>query len=292
MAKDKEKRKKITIPDLYELRDRKEPITWLTAYDYPTAYLEDQAGIEMILVGDSVGMTVYGYEGTLQMTMDIMIEHTKAVRRAIKYAFLVGDMPYMSYQVTPQQAIENAGRFMREAGTDAVKLEGGERVANTIRAIVSAGIPVIGHIGLTPQSSALLGGFRIQGKDAQTAKSLIDDAIALERAGVFAILLECVPNKVAKLIKEHVSVLVFGIGAGDACDGQLLIVHDILGLFQFFKPKFVKRYANLSETMLEAFKSYRQDVKEKKFPQPEHFYLIDDEEYEKLLDLIADKKKV
>lgn len=287
MVKEKtEQRKKITIPDLYELRDKGEPITWLTAYDYPMAYLQDQAGIEMILVGDSVGMTVYGYQGTLQMTMDIMIEHTKAVNRAIKYAFLVGDMPYMSYQITPEKAVENAGRFMSEAGCDAVKLEGGERVCPTVRAIVNAGIPVIGHIGLTPQSSALLGGFRIQGKDAETAKSLIDDAIALEKAGVFAILLECVPNKVAKLIKERVSVLVFSIGAGDAADGQLLIVHDILGLFQFFKPKFVKRYANLSETILQAFKNYREDVKTRNFPQPEHFYSIKDEEYEKLLEML------
>lgn len=275
-------RKKVTILDLYDMKRKGEKISWLTAYDYPTALLEDQAGIEMILIGDSASMVVYGNEGTLPITMDTMVEHSKAVRKAAKFAFVIGDMPFLSYQVNAEEAVRNAGRFMKEAGTDAIKLEGGIRIADKVKAIVNAGIPVIGHIGLTPQSSSMLGGFKVQGKDAESVKQLIEDAKALEEAGVLGILLECVPTKVSKMIMENVSVLVFSIGAGNVCDGQLLIVHDMLGLFQAFTPKFVKKYANLSEVVLKAFKDYRDEVKKGIFPGPEHAYSISPEELKKL----------
>ena len=273
---------KITIPKLYEMRTRKEPITWLTAYDYPTALLMDRAGIEMILVGDSAGMTMLGYQTTLPVTMDQMITFTAAVCRAVKYAFVIGDMPYMSYQISPEEAIRNAGRFMAECGTDAVKLEGGARVAPVIEAITNAGIPVIGHIGLTPQSASQLGGYKAQGRTAEGARQLIDDAKALEEAGAFAILLECMPAEVATIITRQAKIPILGLGSGDHCDGQLMIVHDMLGLFERFTPKFIKRYANLSAAMLEAFTRYRDDVKTEKFPQPEHFYTMVKGEAEKL----------
>lgn len=275
-------RNKITIPDLYKMRDQGEPISWLTAYDFPMAQLEEQTGIEMILVGDSASMVVYGNEGTLPIKMDTMIEHTKAVRKGAPTAFVVGDMPFMSYHVSSEDAVANAGRFMKEAGCDAIKLEGGVRVADKVKAIIDAGIPVVGHIGLTPQSSAMLGGFKVQGKDAASAKSMIEDAKILEKAGVFGILLECVPTKVTQIIKDSVSVLIFGIGAGDVCDGQILIIHDILGLYQCFTPKFVRQYANLSPLILEALKKYRDEVKAHKFPGPEHAFSIKESELKKL----------
>jgi len=279
----KQEREKITIPKLYEMKARGEKITWLTAYDYPTALLEDRAGIEMILVGDSAGMTVLGYDTTLPVTMEQMITFTAAVCRAVKYAFVIGDMPYMSYQVSIEEAIRNAGRFMAECGTDAVKLEGGARVANIVEAIVNAGIPVMGHIGLTPQSYTQLGGYKVQGRDAVTARRLIEDAKILEEAGAFAILLECIPAKVAKIITERANVPILGLGSGSDCDGQLLIVHDMLGLFEKFVPKFVKQYVNLSPIILDAFTRYRQEVKSGEFPQPEHYYAIEEEELEKIL---------
>jgi 3-methyl-2-oxobutanoate hydroxymethyltransferase len=266
------------------MKRRKEKISWLTAYDYPTALFMDAAGIEMILVGDSLGMVVLGYESTLPVTMDTMIPHTQAVRRGAKHAFLVGDMPYMSYQPSIETAIRNAGRFMAEAGCDAVKLEGGVRVADRVKGIVDSGIPVVGHIGLTPQSSAQLSGFKVQGKDAESAKALVEDAKALAAAGAFAILLECVPTKISSLIMSSVSSVVFGIGAGDVCDGQLLISHDILGLFQAFTPKFVKRYAELGKVMEAAFAAYRDDVKAGKFPGPEHAFSISETELKKAAD--------
>lgn len=275
-------RNKITIPDLYKMRDQGEPISWLTAYDFPMAQLEEQTGIEMILVGDSASMVVYGNEGTLPIKMDTMIEHTKAVRKGAPTAFVVGDMPFMSYHVSSEDAVANAGRFMKEAGCDAIKLEGGVRVADKVKAIIDAGIPVVGHIGLTPQSSAMLGGFKVQGKDAVSAKSMIEDAKVLEKAGVFGILLECVPTKVTRIIKDSVSVLIFGIGAGDVCDGQILIIHDILGLYQCFTPKFVRQYVNLSPLILEALKKYRDEVKAHKFPGPEHAFSIKESELKKL----------
>ena len=279
--------KKLTIPELYAMRDRGEKIIFLTAYDYPTALLEDKAGIDLILVGDSVAMTVLGYDTTLPMTMDEMLVFTKAVTRAAQRAFVIGDMPYMSYQVSAEEAIYNAGRFMAEAGTDAVKLEGGARMADKVEAIVRSGIPVMGHIGLTPQSYTQLGGFRAQGRDAVTAKHLIDDALALQEAGVFSILLECIPAKVAELIYERLDILVLSLGSGPAADGQMMIVHDMLGLFEKFTPKFVKRYVNLSEEILKALGEFIADVRGGRFPQPEHLYGIPEEEFVKLRAMVG-----
>jgi 3-methyl-2-oxobutanoate hydroxymethyltransferase len=274
--------KRISIPYLYELKKRGEPISWLTAYDYPLAYLVDQAGIEMILVGDSASMVVYGNSSTLPITMDTLIEHCQAVRRGAPNSFVIGDMPFLSYQVSVSEAVYNAGRFLKEGNCDAVKLEGGVRVAETIKAIVNAGIPVVGHIGLTPQSSSMLGGFKVQGKDVESAISLIEDANALEKAGTFGTLLECVPTKITSIIRKTVSNLVFGIGAGDDCDGQLLIIHDILGLYQCFTPKFVKQYVNISAIISDALKNYRNDVKNRQFPQPEHSFTIPSSELQKV----------
>lgn len=275
-------RKKITIPRLHEMKRRGEKISFLTAYDYPTALLEDRAGIEMILVGDSAAMCMLGHETTLPITMDEMIMLSSAVTRATRYAFVIGDMPYMSYQPSDREAIHNAGRFMAEAGVDSVKLEGGVRIAARIAAITGAGIPVMGHIGLTPQSYTQLGGFRSQGKDVESALRLIRDAEAVQEAGAFALLIEAVPAEVAELITERVSIPVLSIGAGGACDGQLLIVHDILGLFEAFTPRFVRRYANLSEIMSEAFVTYRNEVRSGAFPAREHQYPISAEELEVL----------
>ncbi|MCS6908094.1 MAG: 3-methyl-2-oxobutanoate hydroxymethyltransferase, partial [Anaerolineales bacterium] len=228
-------RKKITLPYLFQKAQEGEPISWLTCYDYPTAYLQEQAGVEMILVGDSLGMTVLGYDTTLPVTMDDMIRHAAAVRRGAPTAFVVGDMPYMSYQPSDEIAVKNAGRFMAEAGCDAIKLEGGKAMAPRIRAIVDAGIPAIGHLGLTPQSVSALGGFRLQGKTAALAKKIIEDAKALEEAGAFAILLEMVPDRLCKLIKERAkNTLIFSLGSGPHAHGQLLIFHDMFGLY----PKF------------------------------------------------------
>ncbi|MFH1422278.1 MAG: 3-methyl-2-oxobutanoate hydroxymethyltransferase [Planctomycetota bacterium] len=282
MAKEEKKRGKVVIPYLYELREKGEPISWLTAYDFPTAQLMEQAQIEMILVGDSASMTVYGNSSTLPITMDTLINHCRAVRNAAPNCFVVGDMPFLSYQCSAEDAIRNAGRFMKEAGCDAVKLEGGVRVAPMVKGIVNAGIPVIGHIGLTPQSSAMLGGFKVQGKSAESAKALLEDALALQDAGAFSVLLECVPTPVSQLIKEKAEVLIFGIGAGPGLDGQLLILHDIIGLFQTFQPKFVKQYVKVSDIILKALNEYISDVKNKSFPAKEHEYSISAEELEKL----------
>lgn len=279
------KREKITLTTLQEMRKRGEPVSWLTAYDYPTALLMDRAGVEMILVGDSAGMTVLGLETTLPVTMDQMITFTAAVCRAVEYAFVVGDMPFMSYQVSAEEAIRNAGRFMAECGTDAVKLEGGVRVTPVVEAITNAGIPVLGHIGLTPQSHTQQGGFRAQGRTAEAGLRLIEEAKALEEAGACAILVECVPAEVARMIKERAGVPIYSIGSGPHCDGQLMIVHDMIGLFERFVPKFVKRYANVSPILLEAFASYHRDVKAGEFPQPEHVYSMVEGEAEKLREL-------
>jgi 3-methyl-2-oxobutanoate hydroxymethyltransferase len=274
-------RDKITLNYLYEKMEEGEKISWLTAYDYPTANYAEQAGIEMILVGDSGGMTLLGYDSTLPVSMDEMAVMTKAVTRATDTTFVVGDMPYMSYQPSDEKAIESAGRFMGECGTDAVKLEGGRRMASRVEAIVEAGIPVIGHIGMTPQSAAQLGGYKSQGKDAESAEELLADAKALEDAGAFAVLLEAIPERVGKRIYEEADVPIYGIGAGASTDGQLLIVQDILGLFELFKPKFVKRYAELGDEMVEAMAQYREEVKEGEFPKEEHCYRMPEEEYEK-----------
>ena len=275
-------RDKVTIPYLYSLREKGELISWMTCYDYPMSALEEQAGIEMILVGDSASMVVYGETSTLPIKMDTLIEHCKAVRRGAPTAFVIGDMPFLSYQVSVHDAVYNAGRFMKEAGCDAIKLEGGVRIAETVKAIVNAGIPVVGHIGLTPQSSSMLGGFKAQGKDAQSAKLLVDDAKALEKAGVLGMLLECVPTKVSQYIKSNVNCLTFGIGAGDAVDGQLLIIHDILGLYPCFTPKFVKQYARISDVILDAVKNYIGDVKGRKFPEEKHAFTIAPSELKKM----------
>jgi 3-methyl-2-oxobutanoate hydroxymethyltransferase len=283
-------RKKMTITDLYALREKGEKISWLTAYDFPSAQFMEEAGIEMILVGDSAAMTMHGHPDTMPITMDEMVSHAKAVKRGAPNAFLVGDMPFMSYHVSAEDAIAHAGRFMKECGMDAIKLEGGVRVAEKVKAIVNAGIPVIGHIGLTPQSSAMLGGFKVQGKDVESARAMIADAEALEEAGAFAILLECVPTAVSKVIRERVDTLVFSIGAGPVCDGQLLIMHDVVGLFQAFQPKFCKQYCNLAEIMTRAFTDYRKDVKDGTFPAKENEFSIKKSELAKLEEALAEMK--
>lgn len=275
-------RKKITPIDIQTMKHEGRKITMLTAYDYPMALLEDRAGIDIILVGDSLGMTVLGYENTIPVTMDEMIHHTKAVCRGAKYALIIGDMPFMSYNTSERDAIINAGRFMKEGGTDAVKLEGGASVKDIVRTIVKAGIPVMGHIGLTPQTISMLGGFKVQGKDAQAAQKIIDDALILEDSGAFAVLLEAIPAPIAKKITERLRVPTIGIGAGIHCDGQVLVVHDMLGLFDRFTPKFAKRYVNLSELMLQAFETYREEVLKGDFPTDQHSFHIDEKELSKV----------
>jgi len=277
-----EPRKKITLPYLFDKVARGEPITWLTCYDFPTAYLQEQAGIEMILVGDSLGMTMLGYESTLPVTMEDMIRHSQAVRRGAPTAFLVGDMPYMTYQPSVETAIRNAGRFMAEASCDAIKLEGGTAMADRIKGIVDSGIPAIGHLGLTPQSVSALGGFKVQGKDAQGAQKIIDDALSLEEAGAFSVLLEAVPAPIAKMVTERLTVPTIGIGAGVHCDAQVLVVHDMLGLFDRFTPKFAKKYVNLSELILKALDTYREEVIKGEFPTDQHSFHIDEKELTKI----------
>lgn len=278
-----EERTKVTILDLQEKKRKGQPITMLTAYDYPTALLVDRAGIDMILVGDSLAMVVLGHENTVSVTMEEMLHHCRAVSRGAKYALLVGDMPFMSYQVSPTQAIENAGRFLKEAHMDVVKLEGGRDVALVVKAIVTAGIPVVGHIGLTPQTISKLGGFKVQGKTIEAARRLIDDALALEDAGCFAIILEAIPDRVAQIITERVRVPTIGIGAGVHCDGQVLVLHDMIGLFDRFTPKFVKRYVNIFPELIAALQTYKEDVEQHRFPGPEHGFTIKDEVYQALL---------
>jgi 3-methyl-2-oxobutanoate hydroxymethyltransferase len=280
-------RKKITLPDLFKKVDQDEPITMLTCYDYPTAYFQEQAGIDMILVGDSLGMTMLGYEGTLPVTMDDMIRHTQAVRRGAPTAWLIGDMPYMSYQINVEEAIRNAGRFMAEASTDAVKLEGGAEMADRVAGIAAAGIPVMGHLGLTPQSVSSLGGFRLQGKGALQAKKIIDDAKALEKAGAYAILLELVPDRVCQLITERAeNCIIISLGSGPEAHGQLLIYHDMFGLYPKFKPRMAKVYGNAGEVILNGLKSYAVEVRDKQFPASEHYFGMKDDEYEELLNLL------
>jgi 3-methyl-2-oxobutanoate hydroxymethyltransferase len=275
-------RKKITPVDIQAMKKQGKKISMLTAYDYPLALLEDRAGIDIILVGDSVAMTVLGYENTLPVTMDEMIHHTKAVVRGAKHPLIIGDMPFMSYNSSEREAIINAGRFMKEGGADAVKLEGGVSVKEIVRAIVKGGIPVMGHIGLTPQTISMLGGFKVQGKDAQAAQKIIDDALSLEDAGAFSVLLEAVPAPIAKMVTERLRVPTIGIGAGIHCDGQVLVVHDMLGLFDRFTPKFAKKYVNLSELILKALESYREEVLKGEFPTDQHSFHIDEKELSKI----------
>jgi len=276
-------RKKVTTLTYRKKKERGEIITMLTAYDYPTAMSMDKAGVDSILVGDSLAMVVLGYENTLPVTMEEMLHHCRAVARGAKTSLLVGDMPFMSYQVSVDEAVRNAGRFLQEGGMDAVKLEGGRERADAIRAITGAGIPVMGHIGLTPQSIHQMGGFRAQGKTASAAKRLVEDAMLLEEAGCFSIVLESVPARLAELISKKLSIPTIGIGAGNGCDGQVLVTHDLLGLFDRFTPKFVKQYANFHNEMQRAFADYIEDVETKRFPAPEHTVEMKDEEWEALL---------
>ena len=278
--------KKVTAHALIEKKKARQPITWLTAYDYPMAQFEEKAGIDIILVGDSIGMTTYGFDSTLPVTMDLLIPHTQAVRKGAPNVFLIGDMPYMSYQVCAQEAVRNAGRFMAECGCDAIKLEGGREVLDTIKAILRATVPVVGHLGLTPQSIAMLGGFKAQGRDADAAVRLIEDAKLLEDAGVCMILLEAVPPEVGKIIAERAHIPIIGIGAGPHVDGQCLIVHDMLGMFDAFTPKFVKKYASIGEQIVTALKNFTQDVTRGGFPAPEHCYKMPESELRKLEELV------
>jgi 3-methyl-2-oxobutanoate hydroxymethyltransferase len=280
-------RKKISLPMLFKKVEDSQPITMLTCYDYPTAFFQEQAGIDMILVGDSLGMTMLGYDSTLPVTMDDMIRHTQAVRRGSPNCWLIGDMPYMSYQPSVESAIRNAGRFMAEAQCDAIKLEGGAEMADRMAGIVAAGIPAMGHLGLTPQSVSALGGFRVQGRGALQAKKIMDDAKALEDAGAFSILLEMVPDRVCKLISERAQTcFIISLGSGPDAHGQLLIYHDMFGLYPKFKPRMAKVYAEAGKVILEGLKQYAKEVQEKEFPQPENWFGISDEEYEELLQLL------
>ena len=282
-------RKKITLPTLFRKVAKDEPITMLTCYDYPTAYFQEQAGIDMILVGDSLGMTMLGYDSTLPVTMDDMIRHTQAVRRGAPTAWLVGDMPYMSYQPSVETAIRNAGRFMAEASCDCIKLEGGAEMADRIEGIVAAGIPAMGHLGLTPQSVSALGGFRVQGAGALQAKKIIDDAKALEEAGAFAILLEMVPDRVCKIITERAeNCFIISLGSGPHAHGQLLIYHDMFGLYPKFKPRMAKVFGNAGEVILNGLKQYVQEVTDRTFPQPENWFSMKDDEYDELLQAVAE----
>jgi len=282
-------RKKVNLPYLFKKVEQGVPITWLTCYDYPTAYFQEEAGIDMILVGDSLGMTMLGYESTLPVTMDDMIRHSQAVRRGSPNAFLVGDMPYMSYQPSVETAIRNAGRFMAEASCDSIKLEGGAEMADRIHGIVSAGIPAIGHLGLTPQSVSALGGFRVQGKGALQAKKIIDDAKALEEAGAFAILLEMVPDRVCQLITERAeNCIIMSLGSGPHAHGQLLIYHDMFGLYPRFKPRMAKVFGEAGQVILNGLKGYADEVTHKTFPQPENWFGMKDEDYSELLSLLGD----
>ncbi|RLD00859.1 MAG: 3-methyl-2-oxobutanoate hydroxymethyltransferase [Chloroflexi bacterium] len=280
-------RKKIGLPYLFKKVADGEPISWLTCYDFPTAYLQEEAGVEMILVGDSLGMTMLGYDSTLPVTMNDMIRHTSAVRRGAPTAFVIGDMPYMTYQASTEDAIRNAGRFMAEASCDAIKLEGGAAMAPRIRGIVDAGIPAIGHLGLTPQSVASLGGFRLQGKDAALAKKIIDDAKALEEAGAFSILLELVPDRLCKIITERAeNCIIMSLGAGPDAHGQLLIYHDMFGLYPKFKPRMAKVFGNAGEVIQNGLTQYVKEVKDTTFPAKENYFGMKDAEYDELMDLL------
>jgi 3-methyl-2-oxobutanoate hydroxymethyltransferase len=274
-----QKIKKITIHSLFHKKRAAEPITMLTAYDYPTALALEQAGVDVILVGDSLGMVVLGYENTLAVTMEDMLHHCKAVRRGASSPLLVGDMPFLSYQASIPEAVRNAGRFLQEAGMDAVKLEGGKERQETIRAIVAAGIPVMGHLGLTPQSIHQLGGFRPQGRTVTAASSLLDDSLTLQNAGCFSIVLESIPGRLAEWISKRLDIPTIGIGAGPACDGQVLVTHDVLGLFDRFLPKFARRYRNQFNEMVTAFQEYSSDVLNRRFPSAEHTLEMTEEEW-------------
>lgn len=277
MSKDK-----VTTATVKKMKAEGKPITMVTSYDYSMAKIVDDAGIDMILVGDSLGNVVLGYDTTLPVTMDDMIHHTKAVCRGARRALVVTDMPFLSYQVSREDALRNAGRIMKETEAQAVKLEGGREIAEVIKAIVDAGIPVCGHIGLTPQHINQLGGFKVQGKDLAAAKKMIEDAHIIEEAGAFCLVLECVPAPLARLITEQLQIPTIGIGAGPHCDGQVLVINDLLGLYPRFVPKFVKKYLNLHEQVMAALQQYKEEVTQRTFPGPEHSFGMSDEVIEKL----------
>jgi 3-methyl-2-oxobutanoate hydroxymethyltransferase len=278
--------KKVTVLDVQQAKKEGRKLVMCTAYDYPFGLMADEAGMDMVLVGDSLGMVVMGLEGTVEVTMEHMIHHIKAVVRGCKGPLIVGDMPFMSYNTSVREAIQNAGRLMKEGGCDAIKLEGGVDFTLTIQAIVKAGIPVQGHIGLTPQTASALGGFKMQGRDALAAKRIIEDAKALEDAGVFSMILEAVPAPLGQLVAEAVKVPVIGIGAGPDVDGQVLVTYDMIGLFEKFVPKFVKQYSQVRKTVLEALKEYKEDVVAVTFPGPEHSFKMPEETLEQLKKLV------
>ena len=267
---------RVTASQIKEMKKQGEKVAMITAYDYSMAKLVDEAGMPIILVGDSLGMVILGYESTIPVTMDEMIHHTKAVVRGTKHALIIGDMPFMTYQISIEDALRNAARFIQEGGAQAIKLEGGEAVAEKVSRIVAAGIPVQGHIGLTPQSIHQLGGYKVQGKTAEVAARLLNDAEALEAAGVFSIVIECVPTPLAKLITERVSVPTIGIGAGKHCDGQVQVINDLLGMYTDFVPKHAKQYAKLHESISSAVSDYISEVKSEKFPTSKQSYEMDE----------------
>ena len=280
--------KKVTVLDVQQAKEDGRKLVMVTAYDYPLGLLADEAGMDIVLVGDSLGMVVLGMDGTVEVTMEHMIHHIQAVVRGCKAPLIVGDMPFMSYNISVEEAVRNAGRLVKEGGCEVVKLEGGIDFAPTINAIVKAGIPVMGHIGLTPQTASAMGGFKIQGKDATAAKQIIDDAKAIEDAGCFSIILEAVPAPLGQLISETVTVPVIGIGAGPDVDGQVLVIHDVVGLYDRFVPKFVKQYANVKNVMLDALVDYKQEVADAKFPGPEHSFKMPDEALEQLKQMLEE----
>ncbi|MEM3437308.1 MAG: 3-methyl-2-oxobutanoate hydroxymethyltransferase [Nitrososphaerales archaeon] len=282
-------KEKLRIEDILMMKGKRK-ITMVTAYDYPTALLVDKAGIDIILVGDTCSMVVLGYDSTLPITMDEMIHHCKAVKRGVKHALIVGDMPFMSFNVSKEDTIKNAGRFIKEGGCDAVKLEGGIEIKDTVKAIVDAGIPVMGHVGLAPQTATFLSGYKVKGKEAIKAMKIIQDAKAIEASGAFSIILESLTAEVAKIITHELSIPTIGIGAGPDCDGQVLVLHDLLGLFDKFKPKFVKRYANLSEEILRALETYKDEVQKGIFPNEQHSYHMEKTEFEKLQEMLKKVK--
>ena len=282
-------RQRITLPTLMKKMADGVPITMITCYDYAMADLVEKAGVDMVLVGDSLGMTMLGYEGTLPVTMDDMIRHTQAVRRGSPSSWLIGDMPYMSYQPSDETAVRNAGRFMAETGCDAVKLEGGRQMASRVKAIADAGIPVMGHLGLTPQSVSALGGFRVQGKGWEQALRIVEDARILEEAGAFSILFEMIPDRVQHIITERAGIPIISLGSGPHAHGQLLIFHDMFGLYPRFKPKMAKVYGNAGEIILNGLKQYVAEVTGRQFPQPDHWFSIRDEELEELKQRLGDQ---
>ena len=273
---------KTTVADFLSMKKNGEKITMVTAYDYSTAKLIDNSGINSILVGDSLGMVMLGYPDTVSVTMEDMLHHVKAVSRGTENALVICDMPFMSYQTSVYDAVVNAGRLMKEGRAGAVKLEGGKEYAEHVRAIVNASIPVCGHIGMTPQSVNAFGGFKVQGKTEEAARKLIEDAIALQEAGAFAVVIECVPHKLAEYISEILSIPTIGIGAGNGCSGQVLVYQDMLGMYSDFTPKFVKKFANVGDVMTDAFKSYSDEVKTGQFPTEEHSFRIDDDIIDKI----------